>query len=175
MKYLAIALGLIIFGGAAFLFFGPDTLGPSEENTVDESSTEMEGGKAAESNFEGSIIDLANRGGSWRCAVVHTSGVGDSSGTVYVAGDRLRGDFTSRAQGMVLESHLIKKESFVYAWSPLTPTGYKIPVAAITGDGTTAPQGQFSSAQQAYSYNCQPWDVDESQFSVPDITFIDVN
>jgi hypothetical protein len=180
-KYIGIGVAvLIVLGGVVgwMSYQNSGTTGDSmmekegdammEESMEDEQS--MESGA-----FSGSLSDLAKRGGNYKCTIAHESEAAQSSGTVYVAGDRIRGDFTSIVPqvGMTVETHMIQNGGYVYTWSPLTPNGFKAKTTLSESNTSQAMSGEYADFQQAYSYDCAPWSVDTSLFTPPsDVTFV---
>lgn len=108
-------------------------------------------------------LGLAAVGSTYNCQFTSDNNVANSSGMIYVDGDRVRGDFQNsmKALNTDMETHLIKANGYAYLWSPLTNTGYKTASAATNID----PQSL---------HDCQPWDVDQTAFDLPDnVTFAD--
>lgn len=100
---------------------------------------------------------------------------GRSSGKVFVAGGKVRGDFETEVEGKGdVESHLIQDGQYAYVWSD-----------SMSGQGVKAKTSAAASAQlrQAgaldwdaqVSYECDEWDADEDKFEVPSgTTFLDL-
>jgi hypothetical protein len=132
-----------------------------------EDNTSQDGG-----DFSGSMEELVARGGNYRCTFSHQSDTDDSSGTIYISGSSIRGDFVSLIQRINVESHMIQSGGYIYTWSSTMPTGFKLKVATTTEAGGTAIPGQYSDVDQTYSYDCESWSPDNSKFSIPStITF----
>lgn len=134
-------------------------------------------GEAQTQASSGSIASLVARGGSWKCSVTHTSDKDSTSGTVYVSGSKVRGDFESTvASAGAVQSHMISDGVDVYVWSNQMPSGMKMKAVASSDGGTQTTGGQSDYYNQNYDYNCEPWTVDQSQFTLPsDITFNDMS
>lgn len=144
--------------------------GESREETKDTS--------ASSSDFKGSFAELAERGGSYKCTFAHENDIAVSTGTVYISGDRIRGDFHSETEHMDVESHMIAKGGYVYTWSPMTSQGFKM-IALENGgsfEGSAAMSGNYADLHQEYNYDCVVWNSDESMFTLPnDHTFVEMN
>lgn len=113
--------------------------------------------------------------GNARCTVSsETNGV-TSGGTVYVADNRVRGDFTSTLpQTGPVESHMIVRDGFIYTWSSMAPQGMKMAVNNESEAGVSSDPQQPSPYEAQYSYECDAWSPDESQFTVPStVTFME--
>ena len=172
---IGIAVVVVVAGGGYWYFTSiGHTSSDNDSAMTGESNESMADDQSGD--FSGSLQDLAKRGGNYKCTFVHDSSVAESSGTVYISGDNLRGDFESKTQGITAESHMIAKDGYTYTWSPLTPTGFK---AKIVDTGSTndsaAAQGSYTDANQSYTYQCEAWSSDASYFDLPAITFIDIN
>lgn len=118
--------------------------------------------------FRGSLFDLAARGGNYICTFTAATAEGESSGTVYVSGDTVRGEFMTSAAGTTMESHMLNMGGYVYTWSPAMPTGMKMRATQGTGDASTGTQGSYSDMQQEYDYDCNAWSLDTSKFALPE-------
>jgi len=133
------------------------------------------GGKAAP--FTGSWMDLVKRGGTYVCEVDHSSAVDISSGSVYVSGTDVRGDFTSKTASGVVESSMLKKGDTVYVWGGGMPQGVKMQ-ATMMESSTGAPTGTSGQAvdmKQEYGWNCTATTPDASKFTLPKgIEFMDL-
>ncbi|HEX2792138.1 MAG TPA: hypothetical protein VHO23_00225 [Candidatus Paceibacterota bacterium] len=123
--------------------------------------------------FTGTLTELADRGGEYRCTLTsETNGVA-TDGVVYVAGERVRGDFTSTVpQFGEIESHMLADGTMVHTWSSMTDTGFSMPQTEAEATDEVAVSGQSIDVNQSYSYDCAPWATDERMFALPDgITF----
>lgn len=172
--YIALLIGLVVIVGGYF-WVGSGNKDMAMEEGADAMMGRDDSMAQSDSEFSGSLQDLAKRGGDYKCTFTHDSDVAISSGTVYISDDTVRGDFVSKTQGITAESHMIAKGGYTYTWSPLTPTGFKAKVVEGEGDGAAAMQGGYADMQQSYNYNCKQWSADSSLFEVPAITFIDVS
>lgn len=175
-KVIIVVFAVILLGGGAYYFLNrePGENRESEAQTRDEAKNEE---APVTSSFRGSFDDLMARGGSYKCTFTHKTDVSVSSGTVYISDDRMRGDFESETEHMDVTSHMIKRDGYVYSWSPLTSQGFKMPVdgegeAGGSGDGSMS--GQSVDLNQEYDYDCSTWTTNESVFALPAITFMEI-
>ncbi len=166
-----LVLMVAVAGGAVayFQFAGSPESAIEESQSTAESENETVESQAG--TFSGTFADLAKRGGNYICTVDHSTDVTRTSGTTYIAGDRIRGDFSSQVQGFNVDSHMVMKEGFIYTWSSMAPAGFKIPAGEAEGDADAQMQAQYADMKQSYEYDCSPWSVDESKFTLPSITF----
>lgn len=171
-----VLIGLMLTTAAVLLIKGD---GNTDDVIVSESSTEetVETTPTDDTAFSGSMKDLIARGGDYECTFVQTNDMSDSTGTVFISGTRMRGDFKTTVKAvsdMKVESHMISDGVFMYTWSSMMPTGMKIAIA----ESATA---ETSSATQSFDYNqkldydCKPWTSDSAKFTLPtDITFTEI-
>lgn len=131
-----------------------------------------------------SLFDFFSMTGSLKCTFVNQTD--KSSGTVYVAVGKTRGDLQSVDNGTTNSSHMINDDNYVYIWTDGQKTGYKMSLASIKNEmgqamsNATNSSGNNNSSQggvdmkKQSNYSCGPWAADNSLFSVPtDITFTD--
>lgn len=159
---------VVVLGGGYYLMNQPGAGADSARTGPQAEVTEQ----AEAGRVRGSFASLAGRTGSWKCTVDTSALEAVSSGVVYVADGKVRGDFTTTVQGYGnVESHMLADGTSVYTWSSMMPQGFKTPMTA-QGSGGAAPSGQGMDANMEYSYDCQPWSADTALFVVPaNITF----
>ena len=130
--------------------------------------------------FSGSAKELMARGGNNKCTFTQEVENSKSTGTVYISGQKLRGDFksdvTAAGVNMSVESYMISDGEFMYTWSSMMPTGFKVKIVDTSATATTAPSSQQSfDSNQKLEYSCVSWTPDESQFMLPaTITFKEI-
>ena len=158
---------VIIIGGGAYFAMQPGSASPMGE---------PQGKLSAEQGgYTGSFFDLATRGGNYKCEVA-TSGTNNvSSGTVYVSGTDLRGDFDTTANGATIKSHMLKKGDDIYVWSDAMAQGVQMKATAAMQGGNTEASGQGVDGNQSYDWNCSATGVEASTFVVPaSVKFMDI-
>lgn len=175
-RNIAIAVGVLVVLGAAWYFMGMkggDSANPAGGTVPTGDMTEdgAAGGSAqgaSDGTFTGSIGDLAKRGGNYECTFTTDTAQSKSSGTVYVAGFQIRGDFTSVAAGQTVETHMVQDGGYDYVWSSAAPMGFKSKVTNTAPAAGYAPtSGTQDTMGESYSYKCVPWTVDKSKFALP--------
>ncbi|MDO8522456.1 MAG: hypothetical protein Q7S08_04190 [bacterium] len=161
---------VVVIGGGYYLMTNSggsasDSKAAQEQEQNVAESTEATLAQAGK--FNGSLSELAARGGSWKCTVDASTAQSVSSGVTYASGGKVRSDFSTKVQGYGnVESHVIADGQDVYTWSSVMPQGIKTKMAQQT-DGGTATSGQGVNTNQPYSYDCQPWTADASVFVTP--------
>lgn len=168
MKPLMIALAVIVLGGVGYL--GYTQLHNSDEEVAMELST-LPTPSSAASNKKIAFSELVKQGGSYECTVKQAVSDMESDGVVFMDKDRLRGEFSTTAEGMKIDSTMIMKDGYMYTWSSMAPkNGFKMKSTPTSEAGNTnAPaSGTYSwNAEQIGDYYCKEWRVDESKFTLP--------
>lgn len=171
-----IIVGVLVLGGISFFVFknNTDTV-PTDSSTEQVASEDTSKDAPKDFNEKTTLAKLVEKGGSHKCTFSHTTQVGTSTGTVYIYGKKIRGDFVSKVSIAELpglndiHSSMISDGESIYTWSSMTPEGYKASVQQETS--TTTTQTNVPTNQEL-DYSCTAWMVDESKFSLPThITF----
>src|SRR5690606_18080447 len=122
---------------------------------------------------EGTLAELLALGGNYECSVSMNAGEVTSSGTVYISGSDIRGDFTSEVMDQSVESHMIQTGGYTYTWTNLMPQGMKLPVVEGEAQGDTSASGFDASAD--VSYDCRAWTANSQVFVLPtSVTFLEM-
>ncbi len=159
--------------------------GPSKNKMGDESNNASTTVKAnADASVvmggkgNGSIRSLLALGKDTMCTYTTTSAQGTMSGTMYISGTMMRGDFQMKSgTSAAVDSHMIKTGDTVYTWSGTQ--GAKMDMA-MTGNSSNAnlnaSQKSTMDLDQKVDYDCQSWSKDASKFVVPTtVKFVDVS
>ncbi|MCL6096774.1 MAG: hypothetical protein M1444_03815 [Patescibacteria group bacterium] len=158
---------LALLGGVAYLTLSKSSKN-SQENTQPVSQQQP---TASPSAATGTLKSLFGK--NQYCTVTYPNNGG--SGTVYVSGQKFRGDFTVKtADGKEVTSQVLSDGVYTYVWSSDSPTGIKMKID-VTSPTASAQTGNFNLDQQV-GLNCSAWAVDASKFAVPtNIKFTDVS
>jgi predicted RNase H-related nuclease YkuK (DUF458 family) len=172
-KKLLVGLALILLLFAGGWFFMNSKNKPSNELNL-----KIEGESKTSERTSSSLKDLISKGGSQTCKYSTEAG----SGTVYVYGGQVRGDFEMDADGTKLSSHMIVKDSTSYIWTDGQTTGFKMKfdtslVAEPTGDkGESSTETNGFDPNTNYQYSCTSWNADKSKFDLPKgVSFTEFN
>lgn len=178
-KYILIIIfGIAITGAGAYYAQNTTENGQDTQSEQEMQSTQQaeEQKKATvspkeESAFEGTMADLLERGGEYRCSFSHTQDGAHTNGVVYIDGDdRLRGDFESSSQYISFDSHMIVRDGFIYAWTSITPEGIKAPYEAYANAEADPSNTQL---QTTYEYDCVSRKPEDHRFVLPDLRFVE--
>ena len=119
-----------------------------------------------------SLKDLITKGIPQSCTF---SGEGES-GSVFVSGKKVRGDFDTTVEGKVTKSHMIVDGNTSYLWTDDQKEGFKMTFDVSAVDASpepgTATSGESFDANANMNYKCSPWLEDSSKFALPSgVTF----
>lgn len=121
-----------------------------------------------------SVRELMMSGSPVTCTFTRTDDGMNTSGTVYIAGERMRGDFTVESEGLgTFVTHTIHSDTTAYVWTDGQAQGHMFTLNA--DQDVEAPHDEQSfDIDEKVDYSCFAWSVDEGQFQVPtDIEFTD--
>jgi hypothetical protein len=167
---------LILLGAGVFYLLGSHSTSSQSQQAAAPQSQPMQ------TTQKKSLLDFFSMAGSQKCTFSNSTN--NSSGTVYVSGGKMRGDFQSSDNGKTNASHMINDGTYVYIWTDGQTSGYKLSLAAVKQEqaqvsatpnnpSTKTPQQSVNMKQQA-NYSCGPWSSDATMFTVPtNITFTD--
>jgi hypothetical protein len=176
---ISILIIAVLLGAVGFLYYTqnksittPGTQTDTDTITVTDQTTPLE-----------SLRNLMTSGRAVQCTFSDLES--QIEGTVKIANQNVRGDFTSIIDGQPTLSHMITSEQTMYLWSDATggqAMMYDIsmitPAAGTVDTGSPDQTGQPSSLDldKTGNYDCSPWTVDPSVFTPPDnITFSDMS
>lgn len=113
-----------------------------------------------------SLKNLIAKGVAQNC----TYSTEQTSGSVYVSGGAVRGDFETTVDKVVTKSHMIVKDNTSYIWSDGQTTGFKMsfdPNATPAGGETSSKSDGNFDISADMNYKCSTWIVDGSKFALP--------
>lgn len=186
-KTIALVVGIVFLLAAVVFIVNP--FKKTSQNPQEMIGSQMQEQPASESNsvsFSGTIKDLFTKNQPMQCTFSWSDEDVSSSGTVYVAGSKMHGNFqTKQGNEEPYQSYIIQDGEYQYAWSPVDANkGMKMKISDVQMTETTpmAKETPTNEEQvlnwenQNVDYNCQPWTVDESKFVPPsNVEFTDLN
>src|SRR6266480_7634128 len=122
---IVVVLILIVLGGGAFYLMGRSQKSPSQSTqnaTSQNQASQM-------STQKKSLFDFFSMAGSQKCTFSDKTNGG--SGSVYVSGGKMRGDFQSTDNGKTSVSHMINDGTYVYFWTDGQKNGYKMSLDVV--------------------------------------------
>ena len=165
-KILIIVVAIILFllgGGAVMMFMGNRSATAPTNTIVPEANTNQDISQASPR----SLKDLLTAGIPQQCTFSDVN----VSGTTYIQGGKIRGDFATTAEGATSTGHMIFDGTTSYVWMDGAPTGFKMDInPADVADSQKSQQGL--DINKAIDYNCSAWSADQTVFVPPsNITF----
>lgn len=161
-------IGIIVVAGLSavgyFVTKVPEDMVEEKSVTVNETPEVIPSGKKM------AFSEFIKQGGAYKCTVSQSVENMDSKGTVYIAGDLVRGEFAATVSGISMSTSFIVKEGYSYTWTSAAPTmGFKVKVQSKTDTEKNAgASGSYSwNAEQIGDYNCESWVKDDSKFVLP--------
>lgn len=163
----------LILTGAGFTWF--------KNNSDQKSTTEAAASPSASespavqasvsSDTRVTLKDLFASSKSQKCSFSDSST--GSTGMIYTSNGKMRGDFTSKANGQMATSHMIVENQVSYVWTDASNQGVKMSyekVAQLTS-ATASAQASVTtmpiSLDQKVSYQCDAWVVDPVLLTLP--------
>lgn len=162
----AILAAVVVIGGIWYV--SSKDAAPATESVVG-SQTETEA-TLTEGTTVSNPSELAAKGGQFKCTFSMVDPNTTSSGTVYIEGDKVRGDFVStvKAVNQTVETHTLSDGSYSWTWTGNTNTGFKFPVIkGGYGGGGTSGGMDFSAFGANTSWKCVSAKFEASTFAVP--------
>jgi hypothetical protein len=104
--------------------------------------------------------EFIKQGGAYKCDVKQSMSDMENSGTVYIDGTMISGEYSTIAEGRKMDTNFILKDGYSYTWSSTLPgMGFKIKIPESANDNVDASaSGDYSwNANQIGDYNCEPW------------------
>ncbi len=163
-KTIGIVVAAVVVLGGAWYVMSMNASGPAAPQGAGDQ------GAAQNNAGTGTIGSLMAMGGSVMCDVDIT-GANPGSGTIYVSGGKMRGEFTVAAAGKTMHASMINDGQYIYSWTDMMPQGIKMAVSA--GSGTSGSANQGVDASTPVNYTCNAWTADTAKFMAPsDIKFM---
>lgn len=134
--------------------------------------------QTSESVTKGTIKSLlgANKNVTCKTTAKDQSG----SGTIFVAGSKMRGDFSSQVEGKSMMTHMIQDDEFAYMWSDEDSRGTKFKID-VNQPEPSLPAGSSVNSKaenldDEVDMNCSSWIPDGSKFKPPgEVQFTDLS
>lgn len=125
---------------------------------------------------KGTIQSLIAAGKNVVCEI--NMGDQGGSGTTYVSGNKLRGDFTVQIENNPMATHMVSDGEYLYMWTDGSTQGTKFKIDPETQKKVATSSGQASVTdfEKEVDLKCTAWTIDNSKFTVPtDVKFTDLS
>src|SRR3989344_8600079 len=115
------------------------------------------------------FAEFIKQDGAYKCTVTQNVEGTSTQGTTYINNGMVRGEFKTEVKGMSVDSNMIVRDGYTYAWSSAAPTmGFKAKVMMDSTNADAFASGSYSwNAEQIGDYNCEVWTADEAKFVLP--------
>lgn len=164
VKTIIIAIVVLAVGGGGAYYL---TNNNKDEKQSNSSDTQSQDGSAESNSINGLLAQNKNL----NCTFDFTDASGyKSSGTLYFASKRVRGDFNSTdSKGKTRYSHMINDSKYQYFWEEGDDSGFKMNIENIDPSEAqkNASEKEAVDQNKQYNFDCSDWSVDESQFQPP--------
>jgi hypothetical protein len=165
-KVLIVLVVIIILAGGGWYFLSSKKQTPGTTSSVENMTQSQESQLADDSGT--SLKELFTSGVSQTCTFDVSDESYTSQGTVYVANNKMRGNFETTVDGTIQSSHMIVDGDTSYMWVDGEPRGFKMVFDGEAGTNSEAQVNQNSVDIDAkYDYNCKAGVVNASNFSLP--------
>jgi hypothetical protein len=138
-------------------------------------SNQVSGDRITGSN---SLSSLLGMGKNLVCTFDYADESGEQKGTVYIAGEKMSGEFTITDSEGSVQTSIIRDDEYQYLWGDGMEQGVKFKLSAMSeleGEATTPTETEESvDLDQQYNVDCDNWRVDDSKFVPPsNVEFMD--
>src|SRR3989344_9516608 len=104
---------LLLLGAGGYFLFSKNSANPTQTQT----SATNEAETATENSAMSSLLDLVTSGKTTQCNFSVQSEAGTTKGTVYISGEKMRGDFeTTTEDGKTTQMYMIRDADMYYMW-----------------------------------------------------------
>lgn len=167
-----IAAAIILLGGVgAFLY----SKNKPAQNPPTTSTSENQSGQTMSDN----LLGLLSSGKTQQCTFDSSDPAsGGINGTVYLSGNKMRGDFKIATEGsQVNQISMIRNGDDNYIWGEGFPGGTGIKMTLSMDEYTSdAESKKYFDPTQKVEYKCDSWVVDSSVFTPPsNVKFSDIS
>lgn len=122
-------------------------------------------------SFSGTMFDLFDRGGNWKCVWEQNTTDLNAQGTIFISGKKFKSDTLSSSGAVTLDAHALSDGEFFYAWTSLAPLGIRTELKELKKEADVN-NPQITDFEKSYLFDCQPWKSDNSVFAIPmDVVF----
>lgn len=168
-KIIAVILAVVVIGGGAYFL----SQNKNENNVAGENQS---ANSATETSVEtGTIKSLVAAGKTQQCTFSSKEDATQSSGTMFFANGKMRGDFNTTTENVKVASHMIYDGSTSHFWTDGSTTGFKMTLDEnAKADANTQSQGL--DPNKNFEFDCKSWSADNSKFDLPSgVQFTDLS
>ena len=168
ISILVVIIAVLVIGGGTFY---------AVKKNQNKAPVEVQSNTTVTENGEGSLRGLLALNKNLVCTYSRVDNSITNSGTIYITGNMMRGDFTTQTgASAAIESHMIRSGDDMYVWSGANGSKMNMSAMLDAKATTTASKSNGIDVDQKLNYKCVDWNKDESKFIVPaSIKFMDLS
>ncbi len=160
-----VALAIVLAAGGGVYYAAKHPKKASDQQSgVSASTTANVSVQNNGGNHIGTLKDILALGSNQMCTVSATNATSSVSGTAYVSGSMMRGDFMMKSSGVTIDSHMIRNGNDVYFWAG--NKGGHMNINLLEAQSKAGAQTSVDWKQNV-NYNCVSWTKDTTKFVVP--------
>lgn len=163
-KQLLAIIGIIVVVAAGVLIW---------KNQGSDSGDQVSGERITGSNSLTALLALNK---NLVCTFNHEDESGRQSGTVYIAGAKMNGEFTITDNEGTSNAFMVRDDEYQYLWGDEFEQGIKFQIAAMANfeQSETGQSQEGVDMDENYDVDCDSWRADNSKFVPPsDVEFVD--
>ncbi|PIR79973.1 MAG: hypothetical protein COU25_02385, partial [Candidatus Levybacteria bacterium CG10_big_fil_rev_8_21_14_0_10_35_13] len=163
---------LLLLGAGGYFLFSKNSANPTQTQT----SATNEAETTTENSAMSSLLDLVTSGKTTQCNFSVQSEAGTTEGTVYISGEKMRGDIeTTTENGKTTQMYMIRDGDMYYMWGGELPGGIKM-TFDVDELKTNTQANQYVDLNSKTDYSCSDWAADASKFTPPpNVKFTDLS
>lgn len=166
-----VIVGAIVIFGGYYMINSKKEVSIKDENSMIEENNMPNTGTSVKP-ADGKKIpfsQLLGHGGSYKCTIHQDVNGTDTVGTTYVSDGMVSGQYDIKLQGVNMTSNVIVRDGYSYSWTSIMPSaGFKAKIVPDGDNPGASASGNYSwNANMVGDYDCQPWTVDASKFTLP--------
>lgn len=172
MKNQKMILGI---GAIVILILGTLFLIPKKSQAPTSTIDNSQQPQADDNSKKNTLSGLLAMGKNTECTFSYEVNGVNSQGTIYISGNKMRGDFSTTIKGSAQESSMINDGEYTYFWGSAMPQGVKMKVSADQAKATDETK-KYYDPDRTVDYDCKTWTVKEVYFIPPtNVTFSDLS
>lgn len=158
----------VVIAGGVYLITSNNSQDENNSQVIEQTTANQEDSQIVSASMK----ELVSLGKSLQCTFESNTEFAKTSGVVYVADGKVRGNFRVTVSSLgnnSFDAYMIADASNTYVWSTLAKSGFKAP---IQKEVQTQPGQEGVDYNQVLTYTCTSWQTDQTLFTPPsDVVF----
>lgn len=152
-------IGIVIILGLIWYVATKKPTPTDDTNNVSSSSQDAGGQR--------SLVELLALGTAQKCTFNQSVDGSNNEGRFYLSNGKMRGDFSSMANGQTMTAHMISDGQDMYTWLDGLNMGFKMSMDSTQAPVPGAAANGSVDVNQKLDYDCVPWTAEAAQFTLP--------